>query len=646
MHDTARRSTPHATRGHKTLASQFMAQRRTTGSTDRAGNDAPPRHRSRPKGACQKHALGNEVLAVRINSLQSNDMRLRSLLLPTIATAVVAVSVFRLSYGYFQSEELTKAQGRLSLYQSSVSGALERFSHLTYVLARDPIVIDAASGGSTGDLNTRLEEFADQAGLDAIYLITPGGLTIAASNHRDPGSFIGQSYAFRPYFQDALNGDQGRFYAIGTTTGLPGYFIADAVYDDLDELSGVIAIKIDLSELEQSWQGSGEQIFLANHDRVVLLSSDPAWRYKYLSPLSEERRLEITDTRQFAGQELAPLDWSVLSDQRARIAGSERLYLEARDLPHGWSLHFFASDEQAVTRSWLVTAIAVILAAAAFIAFQLQRARRVDAELQRSEKEEAELRLANERLAAEVAERLTAERRLQRTQSELESASRLAALGRLAASVTHELGQPIAAMRNHLVAAEMGKGAQSRLTAHLGGLVDRIEGITRQLKFFARSGTEDFKEIDLGRAIQVSLDLVAPNLEQTGVRVHRTLPQTPVRFRGIQLRIEQVITNLLRNAIDATEDCVTPRIELRAGASDQEVWIEIEDNGHGLGSATLAELQEPFVTTRESGRGMGLGLAISASIVKDHDGTMSARNVETGGAVFRVTFPALPPEDT
>lgn len=571
-------------------------------------------------------------------------MRLRSLVLPTITTIAVAISVFRVSYGYFQSEELTKAQGRLSLYHSSVSGELERFSHLTYMLAHDPIVIETAAGGATGFLNDRLEDFARQAELDAIYLITPNGLTIAASNHRDPGSFVGQNYAFRPYFQDAISGEQGRYYAIGATTGLPGYFIADPVYNTLDKLSGVMAIKIDLSELEESWTGSGEHVFLANRDGVVLLASDPAWRYKTLARLSEERKKAIQEARQFSGQDLAPLEWSILSEQRAVIAGSERLHLVARNLPHGWQLHYFSSDDRAATRSWLVMSLVVILAAIAFIAFQIQRARRVDAELTRSEREEAELRQANERLAAEIEERMTAERRLKRTQNDLESASRLAALGRLAASVTHELGQPIAAMRNHLVAAEMGAGAPSRLTTNIGGLVDRMEGITRQLKFFANSNVEDFEEIDLCDAMKVSVDLVAPNLEQSNTRVRLNLPDEPVIIRGIRLRIEQVLTNLLRNAIDATEDSNDPLIDVRAGEAYGEVWIEIEDNGHGLGSATLADLQEPFVTTRESGRGMGLGLAISASIVKDHDGIMSARDLETGGAVFRVAFPPIAPE--
>ncbi|WP_282182620.1 sensor histidine kinase [Aliiroseovarius marinus] len=569
-------------------------------------------------------------------------MRLRSLILPIIATAVVATILFRMSYGYFQSEELTKAQGRLSLYQSSVSGELERFSHLTYVLARDPFVIETAKGGSTDRLNPRIKDFAARAGLDAIYLIDPDGLTIAASNYQEPSSFIGQNYAFRPYFQDALSGAQGRFYAIGATTGLPGYFIADAVHDVSGQMLGVLAIKINLTGLEENWIGSGERVFLANKDGVVLLASEPSWRYRVLSPLSPDRRQEIVDARQFSGQDLALLDWSVLADQRARIGGSEHLHLVADDLPHGWQLHFFASDVQASTRAWLVTAIAMILAAVAFILFQIQRARRVDAELRRSEREEAELRQANERLATEITERMTAERRLKRTQNELESASRLAALGRLAASVTHELGQPIAAMRNHLVAAEIGGGGGGKLTTDIGGLVDRMEGITRQLKFFASSDAEAFKQLDLRDAIKMSLDLVAPNIQQIGAEVALDLPTHPVLIRGIRLRVEQVMTNLLRNALDASEDRAAPKLTVRAGVSGTDAWVEIEDNGHGIGSATLEDLKEPFVTTRESGRGMGLGLAISASIVKDHEGQMTARNVDPEGAVFRVTFPHAP----
>ena len=559
------------------------------------------------------------------------------------AATLATYAMSQLSYRYFHSEELAKAEGRLTLYQASVVAELERFSHLTYVLARDPFVIETAQSGATEGLSERLLAFSDQAGLDAIYLMDTDGLTIAASNAGQPNSFLGQNYSFRPYFQSALGQTQGRFYGIGATTGLPGYFIADGVNGRGGETQGVIAIKIDLSDLQDSWRNSGEQVMLVNSDGVVLLSSDPSWLYHALTPLTPEQREAITQSRQFPGQDLLPLDWLRTEDGRANIAGDERLHLTTTDMPHGWELHYFASDSRDTALAWLTAATVVLVAGAFLVLYQIQRARRAASALRRSEEEEAKLREANERLAVEIDERRTAERRLRRTQRELEQASRLAALGQLAASVTHELGQPIAAMRNQVAAAEIAAKADSGFTGKIGGLVDRMEGITRQLKFFARSEDERFQDVDLSASMRAALALVEPNITTLGVTVDLDLPDSPALVRGIGLRLEQVMTNLLRNAIDAMEDSDDARLQVSVGRDSDTAWFEIRDHGHGLGDATLADLQEPFVTTRASGQGMGLGLAISASIVTDHEGTMQARNANRGGAVFRVNLPLAPP---
>ena len=228
-------------------------------------------------------------------------MRRLSLILILLAALAAAFGLYRLSHRYFSSEELNRAEGRLSLYRSTLTAELERFSHLTHVLARDPIVVATAQGGDRQVLNRRLADFARRAGLDAIYLMRPDGLTIAASNAGEDVSFIGHNYAFRPYFQQALAGHSGRFYAIGATTGLPGYFIADPVYGTGGALVGVIAIKVGLAGLEDSWRRSGEQVLLANEDGVVLMSSVPDWRYRVLQALSVETRQRIDQARQFPG---------------------------------------------------------------------------------------------------------------------------------------------------------------------------------------------------------------------------------------------------------------------------------------------------------------------------------------------------------
>ncbi len=562
------------------------------------------------------------------------------ILVPLLVVAVAA-TVWWGSFGLFRSEEIRAAEARLSLYRSTTLAELERFSHLTFVLSRDPFVIETAGGGDTGALDLRFRAFAERAGIDAIYLMNASGVTIAASNAGTPQSFLGQDYSFRPYFQTALGGTQGQFYGIGATTGLPGYFYADAVRGDQGELLGVIAIKIDLSKLQDSWRASGERVILANGDGVVLLSSEPDWRYRTLTRLSAAQASRIAETRQFPGQGLPPLDWAPTSNQSARIGGETLLHLVAGNMPNDWALHYFAPADRAVQRSWLVVGSLLLLAGAVWLVLQIQRTRRIRAALRRSEHEEAELRRANDRLAIEIEERRAAEQRLKKTQSELERAGRLAALGQLSASVTHELGQPIAAMKNHLAVSEM-QGGTNGQTAKLQSLVDRMEGITRQLKFFARKGRDDMEAVDLRQAMQAALDLVQPNIETQKVEVETRWPKTPVRVRANRLRLEQVMTNLIRNAVDAMVGAKERVLEVSIGEGDGEtVWFEVADLGHGLGERSFDELREPFATTRESGQGMGLGLTISAGIVDDLEGSMTAKNRSGGGAVFRVSLPKL-----
>lgn len=564
-------------------------------------------------------------------------MKLTRTILLILLFLGIASGAYFLSNRYFRSEEITRAEGRLSLYRSTVVAELNRFSHLTFVLSRDPFVIETAAGGDTATLDARLAAFAEQAGLDAIYLMDGQGLTISASNAGTSGSFVGQNYSFRPYFADAIAGRQGRFYGIGATTGLPGYFIADAVTSDQGRNLGVIAIKLDLSVLEQSWRDSGEQVLLANADGVVLLASDPAWRYRSLAPLNADQRAAIASSRQFSGQMLDPLDWEAQGQMRAVIGGQEVIHLTAATLPHGWVLHYFARENLVTTRSWLATVIALVIAGGFFLVVLVRRNALIRAALHRSEAEEAELRRANERLAVEIEDRRTAERRLDRTRDELSRASRLAALGELAASVTHELGQPITAMRNHLAAAEI--GGSTSLLPRLAGLVERMEGITRQLKFFANPGENTLKPVNMSDAMREAIKLVEPNLEGANIALSVDSPNAPVVVQGNSLRIEQVMTNILRNAIDAMEDGDDMQLAVSVGSGQGIAWFEVTDRGHGLGDASLTDLQEPFVTSRESGQGMGLGLAISAGIVKEHHGTLTARNRTSGGAVFRVEIP-------
>lgn len=566
-------------------------------------------------------------------------MKLKIPIAVSVAFAA-AVTLYAASYQYFKMQELSKAAARLTLYRSTVESELQHSVHLPFLFSLDPIVASTLAGGATEILNKRLARFAHSAGLDAIYLMNAEGLTLAASNAMTTNSFVGQNYSFRPYFQAALRGELGEFYGIGATTGIPGYFYAMPVRSSSARNAGVIAIKLDLSELQGSWQSSGERIILSNSDGVVLLASEPEWRYRTLEALTSDQLDRILETRQFGSEQLSPLDWSWdEAKQTASVAGERFLYLRSSDLPNSWSMHFFVPDDQAIARALLTTGGFLFLIVASLALLQLARVRRMGMALARSEQEESQLREANSRLAQEIETRRIAEADLRKTQADLERAGRLAALGQLASSVTHELGQPITAMRNQLTAAEIVQGP-SPLNDKMQGLVARMESITRQLKFFSRKGQDSLERVDLRDIIKGALELLDSTILQSNTNVNVSHRDTPMPIKANRLRIEQVVTNIVTNALHATETSEVREIRIEVGASDQTVWFEVADTGSGLKGKSLEDLSEPFATTRESGQGMGLGLTISAGIVSDHKGTISASNGEGGGAVFRVTLPS------
>ena len=567
-------------------------------------------------------------------------------LLLIAAFVTCATGVFYGSYSYFKGQELERAAARLTLYRSTAENELRHFAHLPFLLSLDPVVQSTLTGGDPQVLNVRLARFAQSAGLDAIYLMDRTGDTIAASNAQRPSSFVGQNYGFRPYFQDAMNGELGEFYGIGATTGIPGYFYAMPVGIGVDGPAGVIAIKVDLSALQDSWQASGERIILSNASGIVLLASDPEWRYRTLETLSDQQRDQIASVRQFGQEPLEPLPWTRdRINQTADIDGQKLLYLATTDLPNSWELHFFLPDDEAVTRAALSTGVMVLMAVLTIIALQIRRGRMMGEALRKSEDEEVLLRRANERLAIEIDERRSAEQALKKTQADLERAGRLAALGQLASSVTHELGQPIAAMRNQIVASEMTSGP-SVLGEKMQGLVARMENITKQLKFFSRKGRDQFEAVDIDKVLADALELLVPSIARTGASVDVQNLATPVFVHANRLRLEQVITNIVRNALDAVDGGDVRQITIATHTDKGRLYLDVTDTGHGLGEYTLDDLREPFKTTRESGQGMGLGLTISAGIVSDHGGTITAWDNPTGGATFRIDLPCAPEDAT
>lgn len=528
--------------------------------------------------------------------------------------------------------EASQTNNRAEVFADAISGALTRLDHLPFVVAQDPGVARALETGEADTLNAVLSDFATRAGAEAIFVLDADGLTIAASNHDQPLTFLGQSYRFRPYFTDAIAGQTGHFFAIGATTGRPGYFVSEPVHIN-GQIAGVVTVKIGLEELSQAWGDTGERILVTNAAGVVILASEPQHLFGTLRALSSTERADIAAGQQFSDRPLDRLDWTT-TDNIARLDGAAYLLSTAPVAQEGWTVHVLTSLAPLQQQSILAALTALVLGLGIILTITSFRSARLDQALALSNADRATLN-------AEIEVRRDAEAALRKAQDALSRNSRLAALGQLAASITHELGQPISAMRNYLTAEEITAGAPpGGLNAQLSGLVDRMQRITGQLRFFATPAEVEATPFDLNAAIAAAADLVRHQAVAKDVAM--TIPTAPsTTIAGNQHRLEQVLVNLLRNAVEAATGDI-PRVWMDITAGYNHITLAINDTGPGLGTATLDQLQEPFHTTKSSGEGMGLGLAISTQIIEEFGGKLHASSNATG-ATFSLTLPTETP---
>lgn len=309
----------------------------------------------------------------------------------------------------------------------------------------------------------------------------------------------------------------------------------------------------------------------------------------------------------------------------------------------GWTLITYTTYASVREKVNTVLALEImgfaLLAALAFYALS----RRTMLRMALFQRESAELRALNARLQREIAERERVQENLAVAEQSLAQSSKLAALGEMSAAVSHELNQPLAAMKTYLAGARLliRRNRPDEAVAafnRIDDLIGRMGAITQQLKSYARKGQQQLSPVDMADALASALSMMEPQLKSRRVKIARILPDERVRVMGDRMRIEQVLINLLRNALDATKSVDDPQIEIILSAGETAT-LSVHDNGHGI--EDLDSLFEPFYTTKQPGDGVGLGLAISSGIVSDLGGRLTARNGEHGGAVFEVQLPVL-----
>lgn len=533
----------------------------------------------------------------------------------------------------FTETTRNRAELRLALYSGNLISELRRNAIVPELLARDKALIDALNAQDYAQSSQRLISFVDEIGAASLMLLDREGRSVAATDRNR----LGESHRTAPYFLDAVRTNATVFTEIEREAG--GFRFTYSRRMELGgDTVGVIVVEVDLAKFERAWAGISDAVMVTNSSGVIVLATEPRWRG--MTP--EEALEQQSDDGAIERAIAAAADWTA-STADAYLRGDAVLRIDGRIPFRGWTLSTFTTYSSVRERVNAVLALEImgfaILAALVFYALSRKTALRM-ALFQRDANE---LRALNARLQREIAEREKVQKNLAVAEQSLAQSSKLAALGEMSAAVSHELNQPLAAMKTYLAGARLllrRNRPDEALTAfhRIDDLIERMGAITRQLKGFARKGQETFSPVDMGEALASSLSMMEPQLKSRRVKITRLLPDTPVKVMGDRMRIEQVLVNLLRNALDATKSVDDPQVEIILAAGETAT-LSVRDNGDGI--EDLDALFEPFYTTKAPGDGVGLGLAISSGIVSELGGRLTARNGEDGGAVFEMQLPVL-----
>ncbi|MEQ8813957.1 MAG: ATP-binding protein [Thalassobaculum sp.] len=586
----------------------------------------------------------------------------RPILIPLWALALMfAVLAIHRGASHLVHDELAaQSRATLDLYVANLRGRLDKFRAQPTLVAEHPVTRalfetpepDPAAIAAANRLYVRT---ARVIGASDVYVMDASGTTIAASNWDDRPTFVGQNFAYRPYFIEAMQGRLGRFFALGTTSNRRGYYFAFPVRR-AGEVVGALAVKVDVEEMERVWHRRDDHVLVLDDTRMVFMSDRQDWLYRPLGALSDGERARLSETRRYDRVDRPPLPVQEAAVAAAapvvtlgREAADRFMRLEA-DMPDaGWTVVMLASTAAADTRIVAFTLIAGVallaLSGAWWASVQRRRTMREKLEL------EERSRVALERAAADL-ERRVEERTadLATARDELVQAEKMAALGQMLTGLGHELNQPITAIRSYadntlkLLAAGRMQAVQDNLRT-IADVTERANRLIRHLKSFARKGRLTLGTTPLVGVVQSALQLVAHQARDSGVAIRVGSGISGTAVNADPVRLEQVFVNLLTNALDAVAGGRERWIVIDAVASGDVVEITVADSGPGIPAERRDRVFEPMYTTKEPGAGLGLGLTISYSIMQDMGGTLAVIEPQgRAGAVFRLTLRACPAE--
>ncbi len=574
----------------------------------------------------------------------------------------------------------------LKLHAANLRGELEKFQTIPKLLNTNLFITSALRFKNTKTIITEANNFLERinniTGASDTYIMDINGVTIASSNWDRDISFVGKNFNFRPYFINAAQGRLGRYFALGTSTMVRGYYFSSPVFYK-GKIIGVSVIKINMDEIEAKWKvPSWQSLALSDDNDILFLTTRPEWRYRSLSILSKKMIDEISKSRKYVTMALEPTNLVILNQlskntkiieidilhnkKTHNIFRSQKYLMLSLNMPEaGWTLHLF-SNYDIISKQVLIALSLISLVFASFIFIIIIFIQRIASKSQRVMFEEKardvlkesaielenkvtertlDLRNANFELKQQIKVRRMAEKNLKISQKSLLQAEKLAALGKISAGISHELNQPLSAIRSYadnsykfLERKNIDKAQENLIS--ISELTQRMGNIIGQMKMFARNNIYETNSINLKEIINSALTVVMPRIENMAVDFKMDISDDEIHVFGSKDRLQQVFINLFTNSLDAMEDNTDAdnSIYINIAPLDKIVEISVIDTGHGVDEDDISHIFDPFFSTKEIGKGLGLGLSISYSIIQDCGGKLQVYNNDNGGAEFIITL--------
>jgi two-component system C4-dicarboxylate transport sensor histidine kinase DctB len=521
---------------------------------------------------------------------------------------------------------------KAALYSNAIDSELKKNQVIPFLVSMDPMIMTALRSNDYETTSERLSGILREIGASKLRLLDYKGLVVASSDKSELGRNLGDSLAFV-----STNKTTKTIFKINKLdNGFFQFTYSRLIFEGQDYVGAVI-VDVNLLQFERKWKSPAEAILIINSSDEIVMTTENKWRGMNIGDALRAEAPTSVLNRAFhvAG------DYFELNSSKYFVNGQAVMRTDMAIPFEGLRLSLFSNYASVRERVNAVIAIEIMFFSllATLVFYYLNR--RANSEAFYFKKESEELRALNLLLNQEVVIRKKTEKNLEVAEQSLVQSQKLAVLGEMSAAVSHELNQPLAAMKTYLAAAKLlfdrrrsSEGLAS--LQRIDDLIERMSVITRQLKSHATKMGDLVDRVGLKDVIANSLLIMEPNLNLNSVEIDLALSEPEVYVIGNKTKLEQVVINMVQNALDALTGVSNPKILITLGAYETAI-LRVSDNGSGI--KDLEKLFEPFFTTKSPGDGLGLGLAISSSIINNYGGRMTARNNEEKGAIFEIFLP-------